>query len=487
MNHEERFDELTRKLAASTLSRGRMLRLLGGAVLGGALGGWGLTLGAGDAVAKKKKKKKLPTVESLAAARAQIEAGATDVALSPGGYFRYRRAFIGNFVSSEELLEGGKPVLTWEHTQDQFSTIESLGKQDADRDGFIESRTRISYPPQHVDGQWMTIEEYSPKTQALIRRQTYERTGPDTIHVLRECDDGSGNLVKEAEFDTTPVQVLKAEHLAGPGAQAAAEVAALTGTGCTAAQEKDIRDRLDEAMVQGFKCTRDNGVPELGTKVVGLTGRQVIINCVSEPSSDLVAELNWWDGTVGESELEITVNLSKYGGYPLETQRGLLWHEVSHAHFGSHDLFPPARNLETDQTWACQSLCFPASMKAGSRTKCSCARCLGTDKCDKRCKGFANCDADMGSGYSVKCNCPTPKEECDGECMDPCPGGKKRDPSSCQCLACGLLNEPCTGPGDCCGGNVCCGPLNDGTRFCCDDNSPNCFVSSTGHAGACLQ
>ncbi|MCA1837824.1 MAG: hypothetical protein LC674_03390, partial [Actinobacteria bacterium] len=126
----------------------------------------------------------LPTAESLEAARVQLEAGATDVTLSPGGYFRYRRTLSGSSITAEELLAGGIPVLTWNHT-----ATESTGQGDADRDGFSESRTRI------VRGQSLTDErveltDYSPTTRALIRRQTYTRTGPDTIHVLWERDNG---------------------------------------------------------------------------------------------------------------------------------------------------------------------------------------------------------------------------------------------------------------------------------------------------------
>src|SRR4051794_27208547 len=103
MNQERRFDDLARTLANGELSRGQILKLAGGALLGSVLGGFGLSLGIDEADAKKKrrgKKKKrrsnipplavdssdLPTAESLEAARAQLEAGATDVTFSPGGY-----------------------------------------------------------------------------------------------------------------------------------------------------------------------------------------------------------------------------------------------------------------------------------------------------------------------------------------------------------------------------------------------------------------
>lgn len=56
MDHEY-FDDLTRAIAAP-VSRARMLKLLGGAFLSSALGGWGLLGWTDDAQAKKKKKKK---------------------------------------------------------------------------------------------------------------------------------------------------------------------------------------------------------------------------------------------------------------------------------------------------------------------------------------------------------------------------------------------------------------------------------------------
>jgi hypothetical protein len=52
--NEERFDDLTKALAAP-VSRGKMLKMVGGALLGSALGGWGLALRAEDAEAKKKR------------------------------------------------------------------------------------------------------------------------------------------------------------------------------------------------------------------------------------------------------------------------------------------------------------------------------------------------------------------------------------------------------------------------------------------------
>ena len=55
--NEERFEELSRALAAS-VSRGRMLRLVGGAMLGGAFAGWRVLLETEDAEARCGKKKR---------------------------------------------------------------------------------------------------------------------------------------------------------------------------------------------------------------------------------------------------------------------------------------------------------------------------------------------------------------------------------------------------------------------------------------------
>src|SRR3954471_14279368 len=120
MNQERRFDDLARTLANGQLSRGQILKLAGGALLGSVLGGFGLTVDIVDAEAKKKrrgKKKKrgkkkgrgsntppavdssdLPSAESIALARSLLAAGATDVPLSPAGYFSYHRALNGTFV-----------------------------------------------------------------------------------------------------------------------------------------------------------------------------------------------------------------------------------------------------------------------------------------------------------------------------------------------------------------------------------------------------
>ena len=45
-------------------------------------------------------------------------------------------------------------------------------------------------------------------------------------------------------------------------------------------------------------------------------------------------------------------------------------------------------------------MCFPHS-STPLPTKCSCARCLKTDKCDQRCQIFEDCDETL----SFKCPC----------------------------------------------------------------------------------
>lgn len=55
---QEHFDDLTRALATGEFSRGRMLRLAGGALLGSVLGGWGMFLGANDAEAKRRRRRR---------------------------------------------------------------------------------------------------------------------------------------------------------------------------------------------------------------------------------------------------------------------------------------------------------------------------------------------------------------------------------------------------------------------------------------------
>jgi hypothetical protein len=56
--NQERFDELTRALATGRVSRGRMLKAVAAAALGGTLGGWGSLLRSEGAEAKEKPKDK---------------------------------------------------------------------------------------------------------------------------------------------------------------------------------------------------------------------------------------------------------------------------------------------------------------------------------------------------------------------------------------------------------------------------------------------
>jgi len=357
----------------------------------------------------------LPTAESIKSARTALAGGATDVALSPGGCWRYSRTLSGTAVTSERATAAGKPVLIWNHTD-----TESIGQEDANRDGFFESRTRV-VRGETTNDERVEVTNFSPTTRALIRRETYTRTG-DTIHALWERDDGSGTLEVEAEFDTTLTQAF---------ADTSGQTPSITPrAGCTVAEEKDIRARLEEAVILGFFCMEDKGLEEIGTSLLtNYVSRKIVINCGTLGGS--IAAMDWWSVKVknrpGGSDITIFVNPTKFFARTHEQQLNTMWHEMLHLRLPPHDpdqleqweqgQFPRFR--EVDQTYACAGLCF--TDEPADRTKCACARCLGTHKCDLRCEAYLECDGDMGA----YCPCPCELRWYDkaSTCAAECPSG----------------------------------------------------------------
>jgi hypothetical protein len=353
----------------------------------------------------------LPTAASVDTARSALAAGATDVALSPGGCWRYLRTFSGTFVSFEEMRVAGKAMLVWNNT-----STESIGQEDANQDGFFESVTRV-VRGQTTNEQRAEVTKRSAATQALTRRETYTRTD-DMIHALWERDDGSGSLETEAEFDTTLTQVLDAGTLTGTN-QTVTEITPQAG--CAAPDELVIRTRLDEAVIGGFRCMRDKGRPDIGTKILRhYVSRTVGINCETLPNNR-IAEISWWRTFVESTDIVITVDWGRFSGLTPEQQRNILWHEMLHLHFGAHNplVTGTSRQTEIDQTYACASLCF--TFNPAQKTRCSCARCLGTSKCDSRCTAYLDCNADMG-GW-CPCPCKLKFYSSLSSCAVDCPSG----------------------------------------------------------------
>src|SRR5262249_9461102 len=155
--------------------------------------------------------------------------------------------------------------------------------------------------------------------------------------------------------------------------------------------------------------------------------RGVILKCASlppKPDGKIIGarlDSDWLDRHI---PVEITVNTNGNFFFNLSdyTQSSTLWHEMLHNYFGPHH--PGTQEFdrfgELDPVEACQNLCFGPEPV----TKCSCARCLRTNKCDDRCKLYVDCDEEL----AFVCPCPTGKNAfkyfptC-RDCLATCPSG----------------------------------------------------------------
>ena len=332
----------------------------------------------------------VPTSASLDAASAQLAAGATDVAVSPGGCFRYRRTVSGQMVTSEQITVAGVPMYVAEHTL-SVSTI----RRDADQDGFFEwqgTATRAQSP----NDQRFQINLYSPATQLLIQRKSYARSG-DLVNIVVEQPDASGTL--------RVVDRYQAQIVAGAPA---VSTSSIVGSGCSAADNALIGAQLRATIDQLLVCLFKNNAKDIMNTIISYAVSRIDFVC-DTGLTGLIATTDWWDGwlhnwVVGGPTGEIRINPTTFVGLgsPASQQR-LLAHELLHLHFGEHDADQQddlgSDFARVDQTETCASLCFGL----GFQTKCDCARCLGTNKCDPRCAPYRECDPIL----AAKCPCPT--------------------------------------------------------------------------------
>jgi hypothetical protein len=378
----------------------------------------------------------LPTPTSLAAARDRIAAGETDVALSSGGCWRYRRTLNGTSITTETILEAGGAVLTWSHT-----ATESIGEQDTNRDGFFERKIRI-VRGETANDERIEVHRFSSQTRAVIRRETYTRDN-GTIHVLWERDDGSGDLEIEAEFDTTLTQILKVNDPDGASLHAqettslgvetvTRRAVTLTKHGITvhdcasAQQAEDLINDFLTGVGKGNRCMQSKGRGDIGNAVLDFSSKvPVDIICDPKLPKDVIANINSHEVLNAwpfDPRIKIRVNPQNYFNRPLENRQSTMWHEMLHLALGPHDeqAESSGRRREIDRVYACQGLCFNIALSV-PQTKCSCARCLETNKCDARCRAFADCNADLGGWCPCPCRAQWYNSQAD--CAANCPSG----------------------------------------------------------------
>jgi hypothetical protein len=371
------------------------------------------------------------TVESLDAARAALAAGATKVTLDPGGCVYYSRTSRGGTLTHEEITFSAKPVLTWDHTGAQ-----STGRRDGDQDGFFEWQASITRGPT-PDEVRTEVAEFSPAGHTLVRRSTYSGAA-DRVRAVIEEIDASGSLKVIAMFDVDPEEeatlrdrpdagVLMPTTTYSPSSAArrlTAVAADISTPGCNDTQAAQVREALRHGMSVGLGCLKENGATELQLHMMfHYVARDIRIICGATKNPEADASLrreSWLDVT---TPVIITVNTrpDKFFSRDETTRAQTMWHEMIHAQHGPHDkkLKGSGRYEELDPTEACEDLCFGSD----PITKCSCARCLGTTDCDRRCQRYLDCDQ-----FTYICPCPVGQnafrsfETCSA-CLAICPSG----------------------------------------------------------------
>jgi hypothetical protein len=438
--NQERFDELTRALATTQLSRWQVLKaLFVSTIVASPLSG---LASPSSAAPQRKAATAVPcaddpvTSASLDAARSALVAGATQVRLSPKGCMRYRRTLKGGRVTSEVLTLEGKPILMWKHTP-----AESTGQRDTDLDGFFEWRSTVQLGEKDdregskdddregsedddregsEDDDRVVTTEYSPATKKLTRRTTYTRTS-DGWHVLIEEVDQSGTLVTVAEFDTG----LSFEGAATPSDQGSGGALpnGASGTGgqakrqrrkpkppkpkstpsepklifrrCTPEQEKQLRAAREASRNVGIACLEKyEQFWPLALMAANYTTRTTVLIC-SDPGKneigrDALAETGA-SSVLGGRTIFIEFNSDPdapgyFFGFSPREQASMFFHEMLHLRgiYWSHepggcdaDCVRSGNRAERDRTYACENLCFGTSSNSGEVTKCSCDLCLG--------------------------------------------------------------------------------------------------------------
>ena len=318
------------------------------------------------------------TDESLLAARAALEGGATEVALSPGGCTTYRRTLDGDTLTSDALVVAGKTA-----SETSYTDTEASGRRDRNLDGVFDWEavlTRGTDPEIAV-----VIRELDLESGQEVRREERAIRG-DTVHVV--VSQG-GEIVNE--FDTT------VEQPDGFVATPAAE-----GTECDVSQQQRYLGALSRCMPRTSKCLRDHGREDIA-KEMEQAAAKVHILCGTVGGKGY-AQANAREAALGRKPT-ITVDTAKMDPTSEDFRASTMCHEVMHhTSLGLHDsgLTDTPREFDADQVKACEELCGFAFPNGPKPNKCQCASCLDTGDCDPRCAGYRDCDADMGA----LCLCP---------------------------------------------------------------------------------
>jgi len=377
---------------------------------------------------------------SIQAAAAAIAGGATEVDLSPGGCYHYRRTVVNGFVAAEVITADGKRVAGWDHTPTQ-----SNGTRDSDLDGFSEWLALIT---RDAAGQTqkVTVTEYDPTTRTPARRRTQTITGANEMHVLVEAAPDGGALEKVAEYDAPRLQEVGLDPLAAAARAVTPAVAQGTPGPCGVVPDASCppgladaaRQALEQAAAEGSDCLAAHGLAAEAASL-GVNYFMVDIVCASSlPAESGPAAVCGPDVSNPNERFPIYINPNSFPSDPA-ARRSVLFHEMLHTVFTEdHDpalnAAPPDIRRENDRVRACNSMCMNPNA-----TKCDCATCLQKSKCEPPCDSFQGCATKNEAGI---CLCPSRMNYYPSftQCTVDCPSGL-----ACFGFQCRKVSNPCMG------------------------------------------
>jgi hypothetical protein len=324
------------------------------------------------------------TAASVDAARTALAAGATDVKLSPQGCIRYKRTLVGGQITHEETTFRGNPALIWDH-----SSTESTGLRDLDLDGFFEWRATTQRSTTTTDSR-TEISKFDPTTQALMRRETYARSG-DVVHNIIEEVDASGVLQIVAEFDTG-LEIFAQSDEAAPDFASSS----VSSSSCSTTELNLIKAARDRAFDSGTACIFDHGSPDLAFAISAHFARPDLkYECITLPDPgpgqpEVVAAINGTEVKADPKKQPVMIiNRTAFFKKNANDQAGYLWHEMLHLEFGTSPGHNTNPNYLTDRVYACHWMCFPPGNVRVD--KCQCALCVGTESSDQHCAQYESC------------------------------------------------------------------------------------------------
>jgi hypothetical protein len=376
-----------------------------------------------------------PTWKLMQAARPALLNGATNVAISPGGCVRMMRETTAKETVLSVIFDG----IAVQRIRYQHDNSQVISEEDYDLDGFVDART--TYPPHTAARPSIVRRELTPSGATS---QVHTTTiGATVAHVEIRRPDSHGVLTLFSKYDVELDQFAWSSGfgVADGGdeeASMATRARRTTPQPCTTAEQHLIAAMVDSMFEDATSCTHRYRDAALVSLLAQVAARSLRVRCfpTDEPTNAgftpaaMVPPDSW--ATWG-NPLKIYLFPAFFRGRG-EEMKANLFHEVLHtrlewAHHLDEEQF--GRRSEVDPVYACQSLCFGLGPNGVTPpTRCSCASCLQTTKCDVRCQTgmdgqpLSDCDAML----SVQCPCPLGKnafkrfDNC-SDCLTECPSG----------------------------------------------------------------